>query len=276
MSIGEIDSITRVEDRVALRGLSIVDKAIHNQIDDSDAAFSEAIQFVQNTAYFMIWGFLIFLIAIFVFGAWLIQARVMSPLLSLTEKMKRLSQNDLSITLDKDKRNNELGDIARAMSIFKMNMKERYNSELELEKANKALNKQLKNILTLREQSEQQTSKALSLAEGLAKARKSAELSAKKAEENELRVSSILNSVQDSIVTINQKGIIEHVNPATEKMFGYHANELIKKNISILMPAPIKDMHDQYIETFFKQGPSRSNTRPVQLLGLKKTALLLI
>jgi hypothetical protein len=51
-------------------------------------------------------------------------------------------------------------------------MKERYNSELELEKANKALNKQLKNILTLREQSEQQTSKALSLAEGLAKARK--------------------------------------------------------------------------------------------------------
>lgn len=270
LSIKEIDEHARIDDYTTLRGLNTLDKAIHNQINDNDIAFSEAINFVKNTAHLMTWGLLIFLISIFIFGAWLVQARVMSPLLNLTTKMKKLSQNDFSITLEENKYDNELGDIARAMSIFRENMIERHNSKIELEKANNALNKQLKNILNLREQSEQQTSKALALAEGLAEARKSAEVSAQKAAENELRVSSILNSVQDSIITIDQKGVIEHVNPATERMFGYHSSELLKKNISMLMPDSLKEMHDEYLKSFSQHGSTRDASIPVQQHGLKK------
>lgn len=253
-TIREIDQAVSVDDYLALRGLNTIDKAIHDQIDDNNIAFSKALSLLKSTSKIITWGLLIFLISVFIFGAWLMQARVISPLLRLTKDMKNLSQNNLSVSLENVNNKNELGEIARAMAIFKENMIERHNAELKVEKANSTLNDQLKNILVLREQSEQQTSQALSLAEGLANARKSAEESAIKAEENELRVSSILNSVQDAIITVNLDGIIESVNPATEKMFGYHSSELLGENIAMLVSESHKSLHFEYVSEFIKNG----------------------
>lgn len=155
-------------------------------------------------------------------------------------------------------------------------MIERHKAEQKVEKANITLNEQLKNILKLREQSEQQTSQALSLAEGLANARKSAEESAIKAEENELRVSSILNSVQDAIITINTDGIIESVNPATEKMFGYHSSELIGKNIEMLVSESHKNLHFEYVNNIVKSNVPNMQPKPIEQSGLHKDGSTLI
>ncbi len=58
----------------------------------------------------------------------------------------------------------------------------------------------------------------------------------------------------DAIVTINQAGQIESVNPATEKLFGYEANELVGQNVKMLMPNPYQQEHDGYIRNYLSTG----------------------
>jgi PAS domain S-box-containing protein len=55
------------------------------------------------------------------------------------------------------------------------------------------------------------------------------------AEEREARMRAVLDSVADAIVTFDAEGIIETVNPAAERMFGYRAENLIGKNASSLL-----------------------------------------
>ncbi|MDH4320952.1 MAG: PAS domain S-box protein, partial [Desulfobulbaceae bacterium] len=74
--------------------------------------------------------------------------------------------------------------------------------------------------------------------------------------ESELRQRAILENVADSIVTIDQLGIIETFNPAAERAFGYRASEVIGKNVSILMPEPECHCHDQYLARYLA-GESR-------------------
>ena len=263
-SIKDIDTSIRIDDYNALRGLTTIDKEIFQQINNYDIAVSKAIKLVKNTSYSVTWGVFLLLFSIFTFTVWLIQARVIQPMLSLTSNMVRLANNDFSIALKNYHNDNELGDIARTMSVFKENMIERNEAEIGLEAANHELSVQVNDIVKLREQSEQQTSKALLLAEGLAEARKSAEVSARRAEENELRVTSILNSVQDGIITINHKGIIESINPAIKLMFGYRSIELVGKNISMLVPTPHKEKHDNYIAHFVRGDSTRDLSKPIE------------
>lgn len=263
-SITQIDASVKIDDSLALQSLDIIDKSINEQIHNYNIAVSKALRLVKSTSDTVTWGLVIFFIIIFVFGMWLIQKRVMSPLLRLTNNMVKLSKNDLSITLEGEKNNNELGDIARAISVFRNNIIERNQAEAELAATNNELNKQLKNILELKEQSEKQTTQALELAEGLASARESAEKSAIEAEESEQRVSSILNSVQDAIITTNHEGLIESINPATEKIFGYTSAELMDKKISVLVPKAYKSPHDEYLLDFLKEDTSRDVSKPIE------------
>lgn len=77
----------------------------------------------------------------------------------------------------------------------------------------------------------------------------------------EERLSSILNAAVDAIVTIDRRGIITGVNPATERLFGYTPDEMIGSNVGILMPAPYSDEHDGYIERYLE-------TREPRIIGI--------
>jgi len=66
--------------------------------------------------------------------------------------------------------------------------------------------------------------------------------------DNEARIRAILDTVLDGIITINELGTIESVNPAVVKMFGYSEAEMLGQNIKILMPNPYKDEHDGYLK----------------------------
>lgn len=65
---------------------------------------------------------------------------------------------------------------------------------------------------------------------------------------NESSLRAIFNEAVDGMIVINEIGIIESVNPAVTKMFLYDENELLGKNISILMPEPDRSRHDQYLK----------------------------
>ena len=67
----------------------------------------------------------------------------------------------------------------------------------------------------------------------------------------------ILATAVNAIITINERGIIETVNPATERMFGYKPEEMIGKNVSLLMPAPYKEQHDNYLSNYRRSGHAK-------------------
>src|SRR6185503_260078 len=64
----------------------------------------------------------------------------------------------------------------------------------------------------------------------------------------------ILESAVTAIITIDDRGLIESINPATERLFGYGAAELLGQNVKVLMPEPYKGEHDGYIANYLDTG----------------------
>jgi PAS domain S-box-containing protein len=67
----------------------------------------------------------------------------------------------------------------------------------------------------------------------------------------------LLESAVTAIVTIDDRGLIESVNPATERLFGYGTSELVGQNVKVLMPEPYKGEHDGYIGNYLATGTKR-------------------
>jgi two-component system sensor kinase FixL len=68
------------------------------------------------------------------------------------------------------------------------------------------------------------------------------------------QLEAILDSAVDAIITIDDRGIIESVNPATERMFGFAPSEVLGKNVNVLMPQPYRAEHDGYIGNYLRSG----------------------
>jgi PAS domain S-box-containing protein len=64
----------------------------------------------------------------------------------------------------------------------------------------------------------------------------------------------ILESAVTAIITIDERGLIENVNPATERLFGYGVAELVGQNVKMLMPEPYRGEHDAYIANYVGTG----------------------
>jgi two-component system, chemotaxis family, CheB/CheR fusion protein len=75
--------------------------------------------------------------------------------------------------------------------------------------------------------------------------------------ENESRLSAIVETAADAIITIDERGIIDSINPATVRLFGYTQEELIGRNIKLLMPPPYCDEHDGYLARYLKTGEAK-------------------
>lgn len=75
--------------------------------------------------------------------------------------------------------------------------------------------------------------------------------------DREQKLQSILNAALDAIITISPDGVIQSVNPAAERMFGYQTQELIGQNVKILMPPPYRQEHDGYLRNYMSTGNKR-------------------
>ncbi len=67
----------------------------------------------------------------------------------------------------------------------------------------------------------------------------------------------VFEAATDAIITINEVGIIETLNPAAEKLFGYDEEEMIGHNISMLMPEPHHSAHDAYLRNYLASGQAK-------------------
>ena len=80
----------------------------------------------------------------------------------------------------------------------------------------------------------------------------------------------VLNSAFDAIITIDSQGIIQTVNRAAERIFGYQSTEMIGKNVKMLMPMPHRQSHDGYLQRYMKTGEKRILDNARELVACRK------
>src|SRR5262249_19730065 len=78
--------------------------------------------------------------------------------------------------------------------------------------------------------------------------------SEKSLRDSQARLSAILTSPDSAIITIHQRGRIESVNGAAERMFGWKAAEMVGHNVTMLMPPPYEQEHDRYLADYLRTG----------------------
>lgn len=110
-------------------------------------------------------------------------------------------------------------------------------------------------FLQLEAKRHRKTQAELVVAIGSLEEQKSAAEAAQKASSDQAaRIKGIVDSVVDAIITISPQGMIESFNTAAETIFGYGAEEVMGKNVKMLMPAPYQQEHDGYLQNYMDTG----------------------
>jgi two-component system, LuxR family, sensor kinase FixL len=68
---------------------------------------------------------------------------------------------------------------------------------------------------------------------------------------------SILETVPDAMIVIDEQGTVRFFSSAAERLFGYAADEVGGHNVMMLMPPPYREQHDGYLERYRRTGERR-------------------
>ncbi len=71
---------------------------------------------------------------------------------------------------------------------------------------------------------------------------------------NEVRWQAILDTARDAIICIDRRGDVTLFNRAAEATFGYTADEVLGRNVRMLMPSPYQEEHDGYLVNYHATG----------------------
>ena len=79
----------------------------------------------------------------------------------------------------------------------------------------------------------------------------------KQLQDSKNTLQAVIKTAVDGIIIINSRGIINMVNQAAIKLFGYSEEEMLGQNVKFLMPSPHREDHDTYIENYHKTGKKK-------------------
>lgn len=93
---------------------------------------------------------------------------------------------------------------------------------------------------------------------------------AETARESAERLRAVLENAAEGIITIDETGAIESFNRAAERIFGYTAQEVLGRNVSVLMPSPDRERHDGYLRRYVRTGDRHIIGIGREVLGRRK------
>ena len=88
--------------------------------------------------------------------------------------------------------------------------------------------------------------------------------------ESEARLRAVFDHALDAIITIDSRGIVQSFNPAAESIFGWRADEVIGRNVNMLMPSPDRERHDSYLANYLGGGKPKVIGIGRLVTGLRK------
>jgi PAS domain S-box-containing protein len=89
-------------------------------------------------------------------------------------------------------------------------------------------------------------------------------------QESEARMRAIFETAVDAIITIDDQGVMERLNPAAQRLFGYTEAEAAGRNVAMLMPPPHRALHDGYLAHYRDTGEKRIIGKGREVEGLRK------
>ena len=75
--------------------------------------------------------------------------------------------------------------------------------------------------------------------------------------QREAHLSSILRTVPDAMIVIDDAGLIRDFSDTAERQFGWRADEVTGRNVSMLMPSPYREQHNGYLSRYYRTGERR-------------------
>ena len=73
----------------------------------------------------------------------------------------------------------------------------------------------------------------------------------------EAHLRSILDTVPEAMIVIDDRGIVTSFSAAAAQLFGYRPDDVIGRNVKMLMPSPYREEHDGYVSRYMETGEAR-------------------
>jgi two-component system, LuxR family, sensor kinase FixL len=89
-------------------------------------------------------------------------------------------------------------------------------------------------------------------------------------QESASKTAAILTTMVDGAITIDENGMIDSMNPAAERLFGYVAADVLGRNVKMLMPEPYHSEHDEYLGNYLRTGMAKIIGIGREVIGKRK------
>ena len=217
--------------------------ALIAEIDETEAFM--AIEDLRNLIIFS--AIVVFVLVIFI--SVFMADRFTKPLIWLSESSKKIAEGQFDINI-KYRAEDEIGILAKSFNKMKQAIKDTIDKlDSEIKEKNQAEQKLHDINFELEQRVKERTSDL---------------------EKIEKRFRDLLESAPDSMIIVNELGVISIVNAQTEKLFGYNREELLGKEIEFVIPHRFRDSHPAKRNKFIKDALVRPIDAKLDLIGLKK------
>jgi PAS domain S-box-containing protein len=88
--------------------------------------------------------------------------------------------------------------------------------------------------------------------------------------DSEARVRAVVENVLDGIITLDEHGRLDSLNPAAERLFGYASREIVGQPFTLLLPPAEREEYQDYIQQFVRTRKGKTVGFGLEIVGQRK------